>query len=104
MLYNRVIREIPAHLLGILEDEYDIGMPLDNEDKAIQKAESSMGSYNRKHPRNSLEGDTPEQKYNEDSWKQDLDSSWSTHSRTKHKTVNAEQDKIKSCQLISVQS
>ncbi len=89
---------------GILKDEYDLGKPLDNEDKTLSKVESSIGSYNLKRPHNSLDGDTPEQKHNEDNWKQDLDASWSKHLRTNKMTVNAEQDKVKSRQIISGQS
>jgi transposase InsO family protein len=89
---------------GILKDEYDLGKPLDNDVKALLKVENSIGSYNMKRPHNSLEGDTPEQKHNEDIWKQDLDTSRSTQIRTKQTNVNAAQDKVESRQVISGQS
>ena len=89
---------------GILKDEYDLGKQLDNEDKALQKVESSINSYNLRRPHNSLDDDTPQQRHNEDNWKQDLSASRSTQSRTKQMTVNAEKDKAKVCKPISGQS
>ena len=86
---------------GILKDEYDLGKQLDNEDKALQKVESSVGSYNLRRPHNSLDDDTPQQRHNEDNWKQDLGVSRSTQSRIKQMNVNAEKDKSEACQPIS---
>jgi len=86
---------------GILKDEYGLGKLLDNEDQALQKVETSIGSYNQKRPHNSLDDDTPEQKHNEDNWKQDLDASLSTKPRTKQMTVNNEKDKDEACLPIS---
>lgn len=74
---------------GILKSEYQLGNLIENESKALTKVDQSIASYNLKRPHNSIGGYTPEQKHNEDNWKQDLESEKTTASRTKTQTANS---------------
>jgi putative transposase len=74
---------------GILKSEYQLGRSIENETKALAKVDQSIASYNLKRPHNSIGGNTPEQKHNEDNCKQDLESYQTTTSRTKKQVVNS---------------
>lgn len=77
---------------GILKQEYGLGKVIDNQDQARQKVDAAITSYNCKRPHQSLEGQTPEQVYGADNWKQDLPGNLSTESSTKKTGVKAGQD------------